>query len=809
MLNALGEGTKEFENLQISLGLINKFGGPAADALKDLLDGVVNDERTGKFLAALGPGADDVRAALTKVGEGADPQILLDAFATAGGKLEEFANITGTSDIDAAKKRKAFIDGIRNSEPEIAAVLDFATKAKDAGAINLDNLREEQKRSNESTKLATSFDDKVKELRGAIQEIIINSGLLDEVMLAFGTFTDVLGSEDFKKAIKDMVEAFASKTKEFIGLFKEGGFKAVFVAAVGDIGGVLKDAFLSAITNPKVIFGIAGAFAALFALKAVSGAFVTGIGSLFGGGGGKGSAPGTAGSSKTSGGAKVGKNVGGFLGGLGEGVLKGAAAGLRAFAHPMVPVGAAAIGAAIVAIGAGIAGASWILGKALPTFVDGLKSFEDLDGDALGSAATGMVKLSGAMAAFGAGTAVAGLGSLVGGITQGIVSLFGGDDPLQKVIKFSEAKIDGKKVEANAKALVAFSTAMSAAGSAESATGLGGLVGGIAGGIGSMFGGTTDPLIDLKTFGDTKVNGAQVKSNAEAMVAYADAMTAVAPGATAGLGELVGNIAGGIGKLFGLEKSDPTKDLETFGNLNINSGQVKTNAEAMVAFGEAMSALPPTMPGDGVFTSFGKAIAGFFGAETPFEQLQNFGNLQFDSAKVKTNSEALVAFGTALASMPTDELGTLKLDKSFVTNLKNLSMVDGQGLNTVQTSLANIVNTPNLKTTLADLNDLGKNYKNVEDLAEAMEDLADAMKEVNQQSKNTSRGRNAGRGNNNETSSASASIIAGSGTGSGNDQLNSIMSRIEILLSEMRDTDRKILTATQNNAGNVAIALGN
>ena len=229
----------------------------------------------------------------------------------------------------------------------------------------------------------------------------------------------------------------------------------------------------------------------------------------------------------------------------------------------------------------------------------------------------------------------------------------------------------------------------------------------------------------------------------------------------------------------------------------------------MVAFGEAMSALPPTMPGGGVFTSFGKAIAGFFGAETPFEQLQNFGNLQFDSAKVKTNSEALVAFGTALASMPTDELGTLKLDKSFVTNLKNLSMVDGQGLNTVQTSLANIVNTPNLKTTLADLNDLGKNYKNVEDLAEAMEDLADAMKEVNQQSKNTSRGRNAGRGNNNETSSASASIIAGSGTGSGNDQLNSIMSRIEILLSEMRDTDRKILTATQNNAGNVAIALGN
>mgnify|MGYP001245587877 CR=1 FL=1 len=64
--------------------------------------------------------------------------------------------------------------------------------------------------------------------------------------------------------------------------------------------------------------------------------------------------------------------------------------------------------------------------------------------------------------------------------------------------------------------------------------------------------------------------------------------------------------------------------------------------------------------------------------------------------------------------MPSDDLGTLKLDKSFVTNLKNLSLVDGQGLAAVQTSLANIVGTPNLTTTLTDLNELGKNYKNVE-----------------------------------------------------------------------------------------------
>ena len=95
-----------------------------------------------------------------------------------------------------------------------------------------------------------------------------------------------------------------------------------------------------------------------------------------------------------------------------------------------------------------------------------------------------------------------------------------------------------------------------------------------------------------------------------------------------------------------------------------------------------------------------------------------------------------------------------------------------------------------------------------------MEDLADAMKEVNRESRsgrNNARTRtnNAGTGTNNEGNTSAGGIIAGLGNNSGNDQLNSIMSRIEAILGEMRDTDRKILTATQNNAGNVAIALGN
>ncbi|MBO01981.1 MAG: hypothetical protein CMG35_12000 [Candidatus Marinimicrobia bacterium] len=673
LLNALGEGTKEFENLQASLSLIDTYGGEASYALKDLLDGVVQDDRTAKFLAALGPGADEVKKALEAVGAGADPQVLLDAFSRAGGELEKFAQIDTGDKIADAKARAAFIAQLRKTQPEIADFLDASTKMAEAGQINLKQVREDQKKIDQNTQNMTTFDDAIKSLRATIQTALIDSGLFDALGDAMGGLSEVFGSAEFKKRVEELAEAFASKTKEFIDLFKEGGFKAVFDRAVSGLGSVLGDAFVSAITNPKVILGIAGAFAALFALKAVSGALVSGIGGMFGGGGGGKSLPGGK-PGATTGGAKIGKSVGGFVGGLGEGVMKGAAAGLRAFAHPMVPVGAAALGAAIVAIGAGIAGASWILGKALPTFVDGLKSFEDLDGAKIGAAGDAMVSLSLGMAAFGAGTAVAGLGTLVGSISEGIGQLFGADDPITRIQKFADANIDGAKV--------------------------------------------------------------------------------------------------------------------------------KTNAEAMVAFGNAMMSLPTTMPGSGVFAAFGQAIAGFFGAQTPFEQLTNFGNMDLNAEKVKANSEALVAFGNALSSMPSDELGTLSLHKNFVSNMKELATVDSEGLSGVSTSLASITSIPNLSATLGELGDLGKNYRNVEDLAEAMEDLADAMKEVNRQSRS---GRNNARtGNNTDGGDTSAgSIIAGLGSNSGQDQLNTTMQRIEEILARILVQEEMTASNTKKTSGSI------
>jgi hypothetical protein len=259
------------------------------------------------------------------------------------------------------------------------------------------------------------------------------------------------------------------------------------------------------------------------------------------------------------------------------------------------------------------------------------------------------------MVAFGAGSAVAGLGAMVGGITGAIGKLFGADDPLSQLKEFAAANIDGPKVKSNAEAMVAFSTAMAAAGGGSAAAGLGSLVSGIAGGIGALFGGddTEDIVADMIKFSKHDVDSKKVKSNAEAMVAFSTAMSAAGAGSAAGsLGTLVSGIAGGIGKLFGGDTTDDTFDqLKNFASYDINKEKVKNNAEAMVAFSTAMSSAGAGAAGSGVGNAvgaIGNAIAGFFGADTPLEQVKEFGEMKLNVAQIEANAGAIKSMGGAL-----------------------------------------------------------------------------------------------------------------------------------------------------------------
>ena len=218
----------------------------------------------------------------------------------------------------------------------------------------------------------------------------------------------------------------------------------------------------------------------------------------------------------------AGKSVGGFIEGIGDGL---AAVGKQA---PMVLAGAGAVGGAITLIGAGVAGATWILGAALPKFAEGLESFNDVDGENLKQAGLGMVGLGAGIVALGAGAALNAM--------TGLARLFSGqEDPLteagNRLKDFQALGIDKDTVKNNADAFVAFSKAMSSyKGGPGGFTALSSLIGA---GVTKLFGGD-GPVAAFKKFSEMDF-GDKADKNATAFKNYAESM-GILSGASGGGG---------------------------------------------------------------------------------------------------------------------------------------------------------------------------------------------------------------------------------------------------------------------------------
>ena len=591
LMNQFEEGSIEAENFSSSMALIDTLPADVATGLKDLADGIPQTVEGQQLLASAGP---EVLEAMRAIGQGADPQVLIDALGRAGGELEGFAGLRGT-------ERAAFIANLRDTNPVLAGLLDSATSMTQLSRANLDQAEADQEQARREEQALLTFDDKIKSIRAKLAQAFLDSGVLDLITTGLEAFANLL-------------TGFGEGLAATMDLINEGKwFEAITTALSGALSGLWE--------NKGIIAAIVGGIGALMAAKAVvsgiAGAASRGIesrlSSIFGGG-----APGatTPRASAPRAGRAVGRNaaaagggIGKGLGNLGGGILKGIAGGLKAFANPQVAIGAAVVAGVILVIGGAIAGASWLLGKSLPTLVDGIKSFEEIDGAALKSTAVGMLALSGAMAAFGAGSAVAGLGSMVGGITGAIGKLFGADDPLEQLKEFAAADIDAEKVKSNASAMVAFSTAMAAAGGASAAEGLGSLVGGIMGGLGSLFGGDDvfDTFDDMKKFAGYDIDGAKVRSNAEAMVAFSNAMSA-AGGATAasGAGNAIGAVGNAIASFFGADT--PLDQVKEFGEMQLNVAQIEANANAIRTMGGALTGFTEVDLDDTPIISYTEAI---------------------------------------------------------------------------------------------------------------------------------------------------------------------------------------------------------
>jgi hypothetical protein len=442
------------------------------------------------------------------------------------------------------------------------------------------------------------------------------------------------------------------------------GTKAVYgkMKSLGDMifGAIGKG--LEGVNWFKVAGVIAAAFAGIFLLKSVasmfSSALSTGMGSLLGkvapglskvipgaaaaGGGGGGGKAGKGMDTIAKAVGKLGKGVGQAI----KGLMVGVAGGLSAF-KPNVLIGAVIFGLSIAAVGAGIAAAAWIMGKALPTLAEGLGSFADLDGGNLIDVGLGMLSVAAGLAAMGVGSVVSGIGGLVGGAFSKLGDMVGAKSPLVMLEEFGKANINTKKVIANAEAMVAFSKAMALGGGGTAVAGIGTLVGGITGALGKFFG-AEDPLTQLKKFGAVDIDGAKVKVNAEAMKLFASAM-ADAPAMKA---DVVGALFAGVVSIFGGTVTMPWANLKLFADADVDGAKVKVNAEAMKLFASAMEAAPVIKP-DIVGALFAGVVSIFGGTVTmPWANLKLFADADVDGAKVKVNAEAMKAFGTAMSNAP-------------------------------------------------------------------------------------------------------------------------------------------------------------
>ena len=330
-------------------------------------------------------------------------------------------------------------------------------------------------------------------------------------------------------------------------------------------------------------------------------------------------------------GGTLGKLVGGFAGGaiaafvqaLGNPMMAKAAA-IFAIAAPLIGIGIAGF---IFAVSLGIAGASWIMGKALPTLSEGLatlqpvlKKFEELDGNKLSGAASGMKSM---LLGFGA----VGIGGLISKLANAHQL-----SDLATALKDFE-KIDGKKLTEVGPGMVALGKGMGAAGMGAVFTGLSEWVTGKS---------TKQTFIDLAAGLNafSTVDTVKLPLIGPAVKSLGDGMKTAAGG---GLFTAVADWVSGKGTKQ--QYIDLAEGLQAFAT--VDAVKITAIGPAVKALGEGMSAT-----GMGAITG---AVAKFIGGKGTKQQfvdlaggLEAFGNV--DGEKLKLVGPAVKQLGEGMGS---------------------------------------------------------------------------------------------------------------------------------------------------------------
>jgi tetratricopeptide (TPR) repeat protein len=699
-------------NFQTGLTLMNTTLDPSAmKSLTNMMSGVIDPgDRFAKMLTQASPGIMDFQRAMGKGQLSAEQQVRgykqqeksIDNYLSkfSDEQIARDANLTQLREYQASLKRYKtmnYDDAVKEQKANNAltkAVASFGQifqtiKGKILGAMLESKVFEKfekvlQQISDKFNQYAPMIGDFLADFIDGIDKAFTGEGtLMDGISAAFSSMfakltpivKDLFGGlfrsladtisgkgkqkEDLKTKIKkkdaSMSDGFSPEdTKELNALKaqlddleKEDPFENLtkslkeMFPIIGQIQGAVAtvtDLFKNWGTT---ILAGGGIIVALGALNALIGGAGKGLGKAIGGlGEGIGTLIGS-----------IGKGLGTAIGGILTGVGKGLAF-LGEVAGPMV-IGAGALGIAIGLIGTGIAGATWIIGKALPTFAEGMAAFQNLNGDNLIKVGAGIGAIGVAMAAMGVGSAVGGIGNMLGGLADGITSLFGGKTPFDKLQEFSKYDIDTEKVKSNSQALVAYSTAMAALGAGGAIGSLGGLVSGVADGLIKMFGGNPIPWAKIQEFQTITLDGDKIEKNSNAVVAYMKAMASLSAGNAIGsLGGLVSAVADGLTKFFGGNIKLPWDRMIEFQNVALNMEKIGRNSEAVIAFSKAISNLPDikTESSGGVVGAIGSFFSG--SQVMPWDKMIEFQNVALNIDKIGKNSDAVIAFSKAMSNLP-------------------------------------------------------------------------------------------------------------------------------------------------------------
>lgn len=164
-----------------------------------------------------------------------------------------------------------------------------------------------------------------------------------------------------------------------------------------------------------------------------------------------------------------------------------------------------------------------------------------------------------------------------------------------------------------------------------------------------------DPLTQaaemLTRLAAMNLNRKKIEDNASAFMAFAKAMTFIAGGNVASsIGGAVSAVFTSVSEVFGQTKL-PVEEVIEFSQKKINKKQVENNSQALAAYGKAIASFKGYGNSMGAIgTAVATAASKFFKVDPPLQEAVYFSTLKIDEKKTKINATAFKLFSEAMAS---------------------------------------------------------------------------------------------------------------------------------------------------------------